>query len=29
MKYAKTVIVAEHEDGEHLDLQYVEVKFMP
>lgn len=20
MKYAKTVIVAEHEDGEHLDL---------
>jgi|TARA_B110001450_G_scaffold141411_1_gene132420 hypothetical protein len=29
MKYAKTVIVAEHEDGEHLDLQYVEVKYMP
>ena len=29
MNYAKTVIVAEHEDGEHLDLQYVEVKYMP
>ena len=29
MKYAKTVIVAESEESEHLDLQYVDVKYMP